>query len=89
VDHVVVVTPRNLFVLLEVFRSSGKNAKVRRGFLMIWHAILWLIWKARNNTIFVNGSFNPKEVVDEIKVLSWKWSLVKLELPPCLFYEWS
>jgi hypothetical protein len=86
---VVVVIPPNLFMLFEVFRNSAKNIKARQGFLMIWHATLWSIWKARNNTIFANGSFNSKDVVEDIKVLSWKWSLARLKVMPCLFYEWT
>jgi hypothetical protein len=56
---------------------------------MICHANLWSIWKARNNTIFANDSFNSKEVVEEIKVLSWKWSLARLKVLSCLFYKWT
>jgi hypothetical protein len=47
-----VVMPPNLFVLFESFRSSAKNARARNGYLMIWHATLWSIWKVINNTIF-------------------------------------
>ncbi|GAU40296.1 hypothetical protein TSUD_362760 [Trifolium subterraneum] len=42
----------------------------RKGFLMIWHATLWSLWKARNGAIFANGSFIPKVIVNEIKVMS-------------------
>jgi len=28
------------------------------------------------------------QIVDGIKMLSWKWSLERLNLFPCLFYEW-
>ncbi|GAU31714.1 hypothetical protein TSUD_215150 [Trifolium subterraneum] len=45
--------------------------------------------KARNKAIFANGSFFPLVIVDEIKVMSWKWSLDRLKVPPCLFYEWT
>jgi hypothetical protein len=84
-----IVIPPNLILLFEVFRSAAKNNKIRQGFLMISYATIWSIWKARNNTIFAIGSFNPKALVDEIKVLSWKWSLATLKLSPCLFFEWT
>ncbi|GAU17401.1 hypothetical protein TSUD_232770 [Trifolium subterraneum] len=70
-------------------RASARNVKARKGFLMIWHATLWSLWKARNGAIFANGSFIPKVIVDEIKVMSWKWSLARLKVSPCLFYEWT
>jgi hypothetical protein len=86
---IVVVMPPSIPMFFEVFCGSVYNKKIRHGFMLIWHASLCLIWKARNNTIFVNGTFNPKGIVDEIKVLSWKWSLARLKLPPCLYYEWT
>jgi hypothetical protein len=67
---VVIVIPPNLLMVFEMFRSSARNKKVRQDFLMIWHATLWSIWKARNNTIFASGSFNSKVLVDDVKVLS-------------------
>jgi hypothetical protein len=43
----------------------------------------------RNRAIFANEVKSSREVVDEIKVTSWKWGLSRLNLPACLFYEWS
>jgi len=39
------------------------------------------------------GFFNNKvcgvdEMVDQIKVLAWHWSLNRLKIEPCLYYEW-
>jgi hypothetical protein len=79
----VVVIPPNLYVIFEVFRSEARNSKIRQGFLMIWHATLWSIWKPRNNAIFMEDSFNARD----IKVLSWKWCLARLKLLSRLFYE--
>ncbi|GAU24549.1 hypothetical protein TSUD_148900 [Trifolium subterraneum] len=86
---VMIVIPPSLFSLFEIFRGSAKNAKIGQGFVMIWHATLWCLWKARNSSIFANGSFIPLAIVDEIKVISWKWCLVRLKVPACLFYEWN
>jgi hypothetical protein len=36
---------------------------------MIWHATLWSIWKARNNALFASGNFNPRLIVEDIKVV--------------------
>jgi hypothetical protein len=49
----------------------------------------WEVWKAVNNVIFSNGNKEYLEVVESIKVLRWKWSLGKLKLHPCMFYEWT
>jgi hypothetical protein len=85
---VVIVTPPSIAILFEVVRGSAKNDRIRKGFILIWHATLWSIWKARNSAIFSVGCFRPYVIVEEIKVLSWKWSLGRLKISPCLFYEW-
>jgi hypothetical protein len=84
-----VVIPPTVAALFEVLRGLAKNEKIRKGFMLIWHVTLWAIWKARNNAIFSTGSFLPYGIVEEIKVLSWKWSLGRLRITPCLFYEWN
>jgi hypothetical protein len=38
---------------------------------------------------FPEGSFVTNVIVDEVKVLSWKWSLARLKVPSCMYYEWS
>jgi hypothetical protein len=61
---------------------------VKSGYSLIWHATLWSIWRLRNNVIFLNGNFDPVEVVDSVKLLSWKWGISRHKIPICLFYEW-
>jgi hypothetical protein len=83
------IIPPSIISLFELILGVAKHAKIRNGFLMIWHATLWSIWKARNNAIFASGSFNPRVIFEDIKVVSWKWSLARLDILPCLFYEWN
>jgi hypothetical protein len=83
------VIPPSLSSLFELFEGSARNAKIRSGFLLIWHATIWTIWKARNKAIFATGVFSPTAIVEDIKVLSWKWSLARLKTAPCMFYEWT
>jgi hypothetical protein len=81
--------PPTIASLFDLVKGAAWNLKIRKGFVLIWHATLWSIWKARNNAIFASGIFNPRLIVEEIKMVSWKWSLARLKLAPCLFYEWS
>jgi hypothetical protein len=85
---VMIVIPHSIPSLFEVFKASARNSKIRKGFLLIWHASIWSIWKARNSALFANGCFCPRKIIEDIKVLSWKWVLARLKVLPCLYYEW-
>ena len=65
----------------ECWSKEVSTKKLRQGFWLIWHASLWVIWKARNDIIFNNGTFDVEEVVENIKVLSWSVREVFYFLP--------
>ena len=56
---------------------------------MIWQVTIWVLWKVRNDKIFKGTNCGFEEIVEEIKVLSWRWVLERMKIPVCLFYEWS
>jgi hypothetical protein len=85
---VVIVLPRNLFYLFEILSEAAKNKKFRKGFRLVWHSVIWSIWKARNNHIFNNVITDPLELVEQAKILAWRWSADRLKITPCLYYEW-
>jgi len=74
------IIPHNLFVHLDCWTLEVTPKKLKHGF--------WMIWKTRNDAIFNNGIFEVGEVVGNIKVLSWIWSLNRLKIGFCLYYEW-
>jgi hypothetical protein len=74
---VVNVMPPNLFILFDCLSEAASSKKVKNGFWLAWHSGIWVIWLARNNVI-----------IEEVKVISWKWSAIRLKILPCLFYEW-
>ncbi|CAJ2658792.1 unnamed protein product [Trifolium pratense] len=63
----------------EFLCGAARNRKIRKGYWVIWHTTI----------IFEDEDKNLSAVLDAIKVTSWKWGLSRLNLPPCLFYEWS
>ncbi|GAU34172.1 hypothetical protein TSUD_162720 [Trifolium subterraneum] len=69
---VVLVMPPNLFYLFDYFSAAAFSKKSSKGFRMVWHAVLWSIWKARNNKIFNGIAVDPLEIAEEAKVVSWK-----------------
>ncbi|GAU45428.1 hypothetical protein TSUD_182970 [Trifolium subterraneum] len=85
----VLVMPPNLFYLLDCVNVVTSSKKARNGFLLIWNTAIWSIWRMRNNIIFNGITKEPWELVEEVKVLSWKWSVDRLKIAPCLFYEWT
>jgi hypothetical protein len=86
---VVVVIPPNLFHLYDCVSEAAKNKRIRKGFRLVLHTVIWSIWRARNNFIFNNVVTAPLDLVEEIKVLSWRSSADRLKISPCLYYEWS
>ncbi|MCH90522.1 F-box family protein [Trifolium medium] len=85
---VVIVMPSNFLHLFECFGEVASTKKLRKGFRLVWHSVLWAIWRARNNKVFNNMEMKPIDIIEEVKVTSWKWSLERLKISPCLFYEW-
>jgi hypothetical protein len=84
-----IIVPPNLFILFNVFMGGAVNNKMRKGLLLIWHSTMWFIWKARNGLIFNNAPKTPNEVFDELMVSTWRWSVHRLDIAPCLLYEWQ
>lgn len=82
------VMPPNLFIHRECWSGGSLKKKVCNGLRMIWEAVIWVIWKARNECIFNNVIAGWVELVGEVKVLSWRWLLGRSNCAPCLFYEW-
>jgi hypothetical protein len=49
----------------EGWNGAASNNRIHRGFRLIWHALVWSLWRARNDRIFNNSTCE----VDEIAVL--------------------
>jgi hypothetical protein len=83
------VMPESISSLLESFLSCFRVKKNgAKGILLVWHAVLWALWRARNERIFSGKIVEPSEIFDEIQYISWNWLLAKMINSPCLFYEW-
>jgi hypothetical protein len=78
--------PRHIF---QKFNSGTTNGKRLKGLLAVWHAVVWAIWRARNDLIF--NSLVPvlEDIFHGIKMHSWKWLCGKKKGLCCSFYEWT
>jgi hypothetical protein len=36
-----------------------------------WHAVIWIVWKVRNDMIFNNKVSGVDEMVEQVKVIAW------------------
>lgn len=79
--------PINLFLLWEDWNVAAGSNKIRKGFRLIWHAVVWNLWRVRNDRIFKNAVYRVEDTVEAVKVMSWRWFLSRLKVPACLFYE--
>jgi hypothetical protein len=81
------IAPPNLFMQLECVIEVARNKRLKKGYWLIFHSIIWVLWKARNEKICKFMSRDCGEIMDEIKVMSWKWNLSRLKEHLWLFYE--
>lgn len=78
------ITPNNLFIHFECWRDRARVNKLKRGYVLIWHVVLWVIWRERNGRIFNNKVKVFDDIVEEIKLVSWHWALSRLKIASCL-----
>jgi len=82
------ITRPNLFIHAICWAREVWSKKFRTSMWFIWHAVVWVIWNARNNRIFNGKTIEMEELVEQIKVTSWHWSMSRLKIATCLYYEW-
>jgi hypothetical protein len=83
------VVPGSIGSLFQCFLTCFRNRKrALKGVILVWHAVIWVLWRTRNDRIFSGIVVGPEEIFDRIQVVSWKWLLSKKVTLPFLFYEW-
>jgi hypothetical protein len=85
----IIVTPPNLVISFAVFVGHATDKRSRKALILIWNATMWVLWKSRNDRVFNNKTTTKEEMVDQIKLLSWKWFINGMARGPCLLYEWN
>jgi hypothetical protein len=84
-----IILPHDVTSSLATIISCAKNKQERGGVVLVWNSFVWTIWQARNNCIFNNGVVYFDDLVEQIKLTSWKWFIGKVAKGPCLLYEWK
>jgi hypothetical protein len=82
------ISPPNLVVHWECWLGGDRANKVKKGLGIIWLATIWALWKSRNDKVFNEANVEVDAIVEEVKVLAWKWAMGRMSIPVCLFFEW-
>ncbi|GAU51958.1 hypothetical protein TSUD_417440 [Trifolium subterraneum] len=83
------VPPNSIMQVFESFFGLGVGSRVQLGLILVWHAVVWTIWTSRNDMIFVGKSSTVDDLMDMVKLSSWKWFIGKNPDSPCSLYEWE
>jgi hypothetical protein len=84
-----IMLPPNLNHSFAMMVGCGIGKKGKKGMALIWHSLIWTVWRMRNNQIFNNGVIDVEEAVESIKRMAWQWFIGRMAISPCLFYEWQ
>jgi hypothetical protein len=64
--------------LFQCFLPLFRNCKhALKGVILIWHAVIWVLWQTKNERIFRGIVVGPEEIFYRIQVVSWKCILAK------------
>lgn len=61
------ITPIDVFIHLECRGEGARSNKLKPGFLLIWHAIIWTICRERNGRIFNERGRDIDVVMEEVR----------------------
>jgi hypothetical protein len=63
------VLPNSIGILFMSFFGAFKNKKALKKIVMLWQAVIWVIWLTRNDTIFTYKVQYIKVAVERIKCI--------------------
>jgi hypothetical protein len=84
-----IILPSNIVSSLAILLNCAKNKNEKVGLCLIWSTLVCVVWNARNNHIFNNAMATSEDLVEEVKILSWKWYISRVAKGPFLLYEWT
>jgi hypothetical protein len=72
--------------LFRCFLQSIRHRKqASKGVTLVWHALIWILWKAHDEWIFTAIVIGPEEIFDHIQVVSWKCLMAKKVSPRMVY----
>ena len=63
------IMPPNLFDNFDRWTNELRSSKLKKCYWLIWHVVLWEIWRVRNEIMFNNVVIDVEDTVDKIKSL--------------------
>lgn len=61
----------------QFFGLLNWSMKNRNYWQVVWYAVVWAIWLARNNQKFNSKASELEDILESIKILSWSWIKAK------------
>lgn len=61
---------------------------IKSGLSIVWLAVIWQVWLARNGKFFQDSQFEPADVFDLARLRAWEWLKIKNRSFVHSPYEW-
>jgi len=83
------ISPESMSDHLHQFEYLAGLPRFTYSFLkVIWHAIVWVIWKERNNMIFHNKAQDLVKLLDHVRFMSYIWLKARLLTSAFSYNDW-
>jgi len=77
--------PRQHFNHFYLFGIDGKQ---NNAWKCMWMAVVWVIWKQRNNIIFSSGTIDNIEMFTVAQLKTWGWITTKFPKAELSYSDW-
>ncbi|KAK2445376.1 hypothetical protein QL285_016316 [Trifolium repens] len=79
----------SLFDHFVQFTFSAGGLRARRSFLqLVWLACVWVVWNERNLQVFRNPENTMHQLMDKVKLLSYRWLQTTYVTLATNFHRW-
>jgi hypothetical protein len=67
---IVAIVPLDVIMSYGHMVISGRNKRIRKGYAIVWLALIWVLWRMRNDRVCNNNIGTMADAMDQIQRLS-------------------